>query len=278
MKLLGKTVLFPFAFALLAIVTGGCSDDDDNDFSEKDRKQLVTKIEFKANYVDEEVGHLLPIGEYDLTEMKYNEQGELAEWWSNGACTGRYTYTEGKISVREEPIYGSYEHILSPEGKVIETVYADGSRDKLTYNEKGQCVEINHNNSRSILFQWTDDQATSVSYENMGDKPVCRIEYTDIPKKSNAPYLRILLLAYCGYFSALEVSGHINISSDKYLPAKAVTEYEDGYAQIFETTYDLNPDGTVKAMHVTMKDGMLSSPGENRLVYDADVTYTYMTK
>ena len=278
MKLLGKTILFPFAFALLAIVTGGCNDDDDNDFPEKDRKLLVTKMEFKANYVDEKVGHLLPIGEYDLTEMKYNEQGELAEWWSNGACTGRYTYTEGKISVREEPIYGSYEHILSPEGKVIETVYADGSRDRLAYNEKGQCVEINHNNSYSILYQWTDDRVTSISYENMDDMPVCRIEYTDIPKKSNAPYLRNLLLTYCGYFITLEVSGHMNISSDKYLPAKAVTEYEDGYAQIFETTYDLNPDGTVKAMHVTMKDGMLSSPGENRLVYDADVTYTYMTK
>ena len=136
-----KTIRFksalPVAVALLVVVAGGCSEDDDNNFSEKDGKLLVTKMEFKASYWDEEVGNLLPIGEYDLTEMKYNEQGELAEWWSNGVCAGHYTYTEEKILVREEPISGSFEHILSPEGKVVETVYADGSRDKLVYNEKG---------------------------------------------------------------------------------------------------------------------------------------------
>ena len=55
-------------------------------------------------------------------------------------------------------------------------------------------------------------------------------------------------------------------------------EYEDGYVMIFEATYDLNPDGTVKTVHVTLNDGMLSSLEENRLVYDANVTYTYITK
>ena len=277
-----KTIRFksalPVAVALLVVVAGGCSEDDDNNFSEKDGKLLVTKMEFKASYWDEEVGNLLPIGEYDLTEMKYNEQGELAEWWSNGVCAGHYTYTEEKILVREEPISGSFEHILSPEGKVVETVYADVSRDKLVYNEKGQCVEINHNSGYTTLFQWADGQVTSVKYKDMAGMPSCRIDYTDIPQKSNAPCLRSLLLNYCGYFTNLEISGHLDISSDKYLPAKAVMEYEDGYVMIFEATYDLNPDGTVKTVHVTLNDGMLSSLEENRLVYDANVTYTYITK
>ncbi|MFR6542994.1 MAG: hypothetical protein ACLUPL_10665 [Butyricimonas virosa] len=78
----------------------------------------------------------------------------------------------------------------------------------------------------------------------MAGMPSCRIDYTDIPQKSNAPCLRSLLLNYCGYFTNLEISGHLDISSDKYLPAKAVMEYEDGYVMIFEATYDLNPDGT----------------------------------
>lgn len=36
-------------------------------------------------------------------------------------------------------------------------------------------------------------------------------------------------------------------------------------------------DGTVKAMHLTVHDGMLSSPEEHRLLYKGAVTYEYIT-
>ena len=263
---------------MLAMVMGGCSDDDDNDFPEKDRKLLVTKIEIKTNYLDENWEDFMPVGDYDLTEMKYDEQGKLTEWWDNGACTGRHTYTEGKLLVQDVPEDGSYEYILSPEGKVTETIYADGSREKLTYDEKGQCVEINCKEGHSILFQWTDDQVTSMKYQNAPDLPAYRFEYTDIPKKSNAAYLRFMMLNTGGYFVSLETAGCLDISSEKYLPEKALLEYEDGYMISYEATYDLNPDGTVKTMHVTMKEWMSSSPETVNLAYEGDVTFEYVTK
>ena len=68
-----KTIRFkyalPVAVALLVLVAGGCSEDDDNNFSEKDGKLLVTKMEFKASYWDEEVGNLLPIGAVSYTHL-----------------------------------------------------------------------------------------------------------------------------------------------------------------------------------------------------------------
>ena len=269
---------------LLAVVTSGCNDDNDNSFPEKDGKLLVTKTEFKASYVDEEVGSKLPIGKHDLFEMKYNEQGELTEYRLNDECIGRFTYTEGKIFVQDDPVFGSCVHFLSPEGKVVETVYADENRDKdkLTYNEKGQCVSLDYHNGETMLFQWENDQVTGIGYRNLTPTPSCRIYYTDIPQKSNAPYLRNLMMSYCGYYDYLEISGHIDISSDKYLPAKVIIEFDgggkEGYAQIFEATYDLNPDETVKTMHLTAHDGILSSPEEHRLVYKGDVTFAYATK
>ena len=278
MKLSGKAALFPLAFAMLAVVTSGCNDDDDNNCPEKDGQLLVTKVEIKTNYVSESWKDVVPVRDYDLTEMKYNEQGELTEWWSDGACVGRYTYTEGKILVQDDPVYGTFEHILSPEGKVVETVHADGNRDKLTYDEKGQCVEINRKEGYSILFQWTDGQVTSMKYLNVPDPPASRIEYTDIPKKSNAAYLRFLQLNVGGYFTNLEMSGYLDISSDKYLPAKVIVEYEDGYAYSYEATYDLNPDGTVKIMHVTMNEWLQSAPETTYLAYKGDVTFSYTTK
>ena len=276
-KEISKSVL-PLAFAMLAVVTSGCSDDDDNSFPEKDGQLLVTKVETQTNYVDERWEDFIPIRDYDLTEMKYDEQGELTEWWDNGVCTSRYTYTEGKILVRDEPDLGPYEHILSPEGKVVETVYADGSRDKLTYDEKGQCVEINHKDGYSTLLQWADGQVTSMRYPDVPDLPTYRFEYTDIPKKSNAAYLRFMMLNTGGYFVDMEISGHLDISSDKYLPAKAVLEYEDGYMISYEAAYDLTPDGTVKTMHVTMNEWMSSSPETTYLAYKGDVTFAYTTK
>ena len=275
-----KAILFKsaLAFAMLAVVTSGCSKDDDNSFPEKDGKLLVTKIEIKTNYVDERWEGAMSVEDYDLTEIKYNEQGELTEWWDNGVCTSRYTYTDGKILVQDDPVSGSYERILSPEGKVVETVYADGSRDKLVYDEKGQCVQINRKEGFSTLFQWTDGQVTSMGYLNAPDQPAYRFEYTDIPQKCNAAYLRFMMQNTGGYFLDLEISGHLDISSDKYLPAKAVLEYEDGYMIGYEATYDLNPDGTVKTMHVTMNDWLKSSPETTYLAYKGDVTFAYTTK
>ena len=279
----------PAMLAVLAVVCASlvsftaCSDDG-NSCPEKDGWLLVTKTEFKASYVNEEVGSKLPIGKHDLFEMKYNEQGELAEYRLNDGCIGRFTYAEGKIFVQDDPQFGSCVHFLSPEGKVTETVYTDAARgkDKLTYNEKGQCVSLDYHGGQTMLYQWENDQVTGIDYRNQTPTPGCRIYYTDIPKKSNAPYLRNLMMGYCGYYDYLEISGHLNISSDKYLPAKVIIEFDgggkEGYAQIFEATYDLNPDGTVKTMHFTAHDGILSSPEGHRLVYKGDVTYAYMTK
>lgn len=282
MKLSVKIALFPLTLALLGVVAGGCNEDDDNNFPEKEGKLLVTKAEVRATYMDESWKDVMGIADYDLTEMKYNEQGEMTEWWSNGDCVGRYTYTEGKIIVRDDPDLGPFEHTLSPEGKVVETLYADGGRDKLVYDEKGQCVEIDYHEGYTILFQWTEDQVTSISYLNMADpsayRMAYRIYYTDIPKKSNAAYLRFMMLNTGGYFISLEVSGYLDISSDKYLPAKAVLEYEDGYTIVYEATYDLNPDGTVKTMHVTLSDGWISSPETTYMGYKGDVTFTYMER
>lgn len=261
--------------AMLAVVASGCNNNNKNSSSEKDGQLLVTKIETKTNYVDENMKDFIPVGDYDLTEMKYNEQGELTEWWDNGTCIGRYTYTDGKILVQMTNL-GAYEHILSPDGKVVETVYADGGREKLVYDEKGQCVEINHKDGDTTQFQWTDGQVTSMRY--LDALPTYRIEYTDIPKKSNAAYLRFMMLNTGGYFVNIEISGHLDISSDKYLPAKAVLEYEDGYMIGYEATYDLNPDGTVKTMHVTMNNWLKSEPETTYLAYKGDVTFAYTTK
>lgn len=272
---------FIIACTVLLFTFAACNNDSDTP-SPKEKKILVTKMEVTPIYILEGMEEYLHVAAHDITEMKYDAQGRLIEWWSNGEYAGGYTYTDGKILATDIPDEGSFEHILSPSGQVIETHYADGTSDKLSYDDAGRCIAINENVDSSnrwnhTLFHWTDTDMTCAEYLVPEDPSEIRVSYTDIPKKGNAPYLRALQLFTGGYWQNLEVSGHLNISSDKYLPEKGIVNWSsDGYVQIYEATYDLNADGTVKTMHITLNDGYPDSEDDMRLVYEGEVTFSYL--
>lgn len=292
MELSAQRVLFPFAIALLTITTVGCNDDDNSKFPTQNGNLLVTKGELKASYMVEGFEEWMSIGSHDVTEMKYDGQGKLIEWISNGECAGKFTYSDGKILLEQDPDYGSIEFYLSPEGRVIKALYADGESDNLTYNEKDQCVEVKHRAGYSTLFHWADDQVSTIGYKGLEDPSTFYVTYTDIPKKSDAPYLRYLLLWSCGYRCEFEVSGIMNLSSDKYLPEKGVAVWADGYAHVFEATYKLDSDGIVESMNITFHNGWIPSSEEtgaispfnvnsssledSSLLYEGEVLFSYM--
>lgn len=262
--------------AILSLTFTSCSDDSNDEPSAKEVKILVTKQETKVNYRDERAPQSLPEGEYDVSEIIYDAKGYITEWWSNNECAVRYTYSEGKIHA-DDVEYGSFDHMLSPEGKVVETVYADNRKDKFVYDIEGQCVALIAGGTkpkfRSAHYEWTDGQMTRMKWDEQKFGNI-DITYSDIPKKSNGAYTRALLLNYGGYFMNLEMLGNLNISSEKYLPQKAIWITGDGVIRIFEATYDLNPDGTVKTMHITLNDGW-ASESERFLLCDCDISFTY---
>ena len=274
-----KTTRFCAVAALAALTMTACSDDDDNSTT-PEKEVLVTKMEQKVKYVMKGYEEYFPVTEYDCTEMKYDGQGRLIEWVDNGKCAGYYTYEKGKILVTDDPINGSIEYLLNDKGQVTKSVFADGTVDKVTYNDKGQCVEVNQGGNYRTLFEWTGEDMTFESFPDLVEEPArlgLTITYSEMPKKSNAPFLRCMMYNANGYRTDMEVAGALHISSEKYLPEKAVMEWEDGYQQIYEATYERDTDGLVTEMHVTMsqRDDALSKPYP---IYIFDEVFTYQQK
>lgn len=274
-----KTLRFCAVAALAVLTMAACSDDDNNpDAPEKEL--LVTKMEQKVKYVLEGYEDYFAGAKNDITEMKYDGQGKLIEWVDNGKCACFYFYEKGKILLTDEPDYGSIEFHLNDKGQVAEAVFADGTVDKLTYNSKGQCIEVNRGGQNRTIFEWTGDDMTFESFPDL-EEEIARIgltiTYSDMPKKSNAPFLRCMMYNANGYRTDMEVVGALHISSEKYLPEKAVMEWEDGYQQIYEATYERDADGLVTVMHVTMsqRDDASSEPYP---IYIFDEVFTYQQK
>lgn len=271
-----KTMRLCAVGALAALTMTACSDDDDNP-SAPEKEMLVTKMERKVKYVMEGYEDYFAGAKEDITEMKYDGQGRLFEWVDNGKCRGIYTYEKGKIILTNDPVNGTIEFQLNDKGLVTEAVFADGTVDKVTYNDKGQCVVVNRGGNYRTLFEWTGDDMTFISFPDLEDE-IARIgltvTYSDLPKKSNAPYLRYMMANYSGYRIDLEIAGVLHISSEKYLPAKAVMEWEDGYQQIYEATYERDSDGPVTVMHViySHRDDASSEPYPV-CIYDNEFTY-----
>lgn len=274
-----KTIQFCAVAALAALTMTACSDDNDNSAA-PEKEILVTKMEHKVKFVIEGYEEYFPITEYDCTEMKYDGQGRLIEWVDNGKCAGYYTYEKGKILLTDDPISGSIEYLLNDKGQVTEAVFADGTVDKVAYNNKGQCIEVNQGGNYRTLFEWTGEDMTFESFPDLVEEPArlgLTVTYSDMPKKSNAPFLRCMMYNANGYRTDMEVAGALHISSEKYLPEKAVMEWEDGYQQIYEATYERDADGLVTEMHVTMsqRDDALSEPYP---IYIFDEVFTYQQK
>lgn len=273
-----KTMRLCAVAALAALTMAACSDDDDNPTA-PEKEMLVTKMEHKVKYVMEAEGFedFFAGSKNDITEMKYDGQGRLFEWIDNGKSRGLYTYEKGKIILTNDPKNGSIEFKLNENGLIEETVFADGTVDKVTYNDKGQCVEVNQGGNYRTLFEWTGDDMTFISFPDLEDNMTrigLTITYSDMPKKSNAPYLRYMMSNYNGYRIDLEVAGALQISSEKYLPVKAVMEWVDGYQQIYEATYERDADGVVTVMHViySHRDNASSEPYA-ACIYDLEFTY-----
>lgn len=274
-----KTLRF-CAVATLAVLTMAACSDDDNNPDAPEKELLVTKMEQKVKYVLEGYEDYFAGAKNDITEIKYDGQGKLIEWVDNGKCAGFYFYEKGKILLTDEPDYGSIEFHLNDKGQVAEAVFADGTVDKLTYNSKGQCIEVNRGGQNRTIFEWTGDDMTFESFPDL-EEEIARIgltiTYSDMPKKSNAPFLRCMMYNANGYRTDMEVVGALHISSEKYLPEKAVMEWEDGYQQIYEATYERDADGLVTVMHVTMsqRDDASSEPYP---IYIFDEVFTYQQK
>ena len=271
-----KTMRLCAVGALAALTMTACSDDDDNSTA-PEKEVLVTKMEQKVKYVMEGYEEYFPITEYDCTEMKYDGQGRLIEWVDNGKCSGYYTYEKGKILLTDDPINGSIEYQLNDKGQVVKSVFADGTVDKVTYNDKGQCVEVNQGGNYRHFFEWTGEDMTFESFPDLVEEPArlgLTVTYSEMPKKSNAPFLRCMMYNANGYRTDMEVAGALQISSEKYLPAKAVMEWKDGCQQIYEATYERDADGLVTVMHViySHRDDASSEPYPV-CIYDNEFTY-----
>lgn len=274
-----KPIQFCAVAALAALTMTACSNNDDNP-AEPEMEILVSKMEHKVKYVMEGYEGFFAGAKNDITEMKYDGQGRLIEWVDNGKSKGLYTYEKGKIILTNDPDFGYIEFQLNDKGQVSKAVFADGTIDKVTYNDKGQCIEVNQGGDYRTLFEWTGDDMTFMSFPDL-EEEIPRIgltiTYSDIPTKTNAPYLRTMMANYSGYRIDLEVAGALHISSDKYLPAKAVMAWEDGYQQIFEATYEFDPEGVVTVMHATLnqRDDASSEPYP---VCTYDLEFTYQQK
>lgn len=271
-----KTIRFCALAALAALSMTACSDDDDNPTT-PEKEMLVTKMERKVKYVMEGYEDYFVGAKEDITEMKYDGQGRLIEWVDNGKFLGLYTYEKGKIILTNNPNFGSIEFQLNDNGQVAKTIFADGTVDKVTYNDKGQCVEVNQGGNYRTLFEWTGDDMTFISFPDLEDSMSrigLTVTYSDLPKKSNAPYLRYMMANSSGYRIDLEIAGVLHISSEKYLPAKAVMEWKDGCQQIYEATYERDADGLVTVMHViySHRDDASSEPYPV-CIYDNEFTY-----
>lgn len=273
-----QTTRFCAVAALAALTMTACSNDDNNRTA-PEKEILVTKMEQKVKFVMEGYEEYFPITEYDCTEMKYDGQGRLIEWVDNGKSGVRYTYEKDEIILTNDPA-GSIVFQLNDSGQVAEAVFADGTVDKVKYNDKGQCVEVNQGGNYRTLFEWTGEDMTFESFPDLVEEPArlgLTVTYSEMPKKSNAPFLRCMMYNANGYRTDMEVAGALHISSEKYLPEKAVMEWGDGYQQIYEATYELDADGLVTEMHVTMSQREDAS-SEPYPIYIFDEVFTYQQK
>ena len=274
-----KTIRLYAVDALAALAMTACSDDDDTPAA-PEKEILVTKMEHNVKFVVEGYEDILFGAKNDISEMKYDGQGRLIEWVNNGKCAGHYTYEKGKILLTDNPKHGSIEFHLNDKEQLAEAVFTDGSVDKVTYNNKGQCVEVNQGGKFRTIYEWDGDDVVFMSfpdYEEEIPRIGLTITYSNIPKKSNAPYLRCMLANSSGYRLDMEIVGVLQISSEKYLPTKAVMEWEDGLQDIFEATYELDPDGVVTVMHV-IRSQRYDASSEAFTVYTFDEEFTYQQK
>lgn len=249
-----------------------CSDDDNNPTPEPEVEPLLTKMELKASYISPAYDFM---PEHDITEIKYDEQGRLIEWWDNGTLYGSYSYGEGKIFVECDKDDQPYEYHLNKHGLVSEALYKDGNKALLTYNDQGQCIELVCPGDRHLLMQWTDGQMTRETNVNEEGEPDFWVTntYGDIPVKGNVPFLRCLSALRGGYRLDLEVSGGLNFSSTKFLPTKSVVEWSDGYVSTYKAEYTLDNDGLVTQMHVEWDDSFEGEEYPSSYVFDVYFTY-----
>ena len=91
-----KTIRFCAVAGLAALTMTACSDDNDSPVA-PEKELLVTKIEHNVKFVVEGYEDILFGAKDDISEMKYDGQGRLIEWVSNGEYAGHYTYGKGKI-------------------------------------------------------------------------------------------------------------------------------------------------------------------------------------
>lgn len=260
------------ALVCLSLVLFTACNDNDSPMPEPEVQPLLTKMELKASYIAPEYEFKL---EHDITEMKYDEQGRLMEWWDNGTLYSSFTYGEGKIFVKcdgDEP----YEFKLDDQGLITEALYKDGNKALFSYNDKGECIELVWPGDRHLLMEWTDGQMIRETNLNEDGEPIYVVTntYSDIPVKGNAPFMRCLSGYDGGYRLDLEVSGDLNCSSTKFLPTKSVVEWYDGLITTYNAEYTLDNDGLVTKMHVEW-DYFFEGEEEHHSGYIFDVYFTY---
>lgn len=268
-----QTTLAMLAMVCASMVSlTACSDDDNNPTPEPEVEPLLIKMELKASYISPAYDFM---PEHDITEMKYDEQGRLIEWWDNGTLLSSYSYGEGKIFVECDKDDHPYEFHLNNHGLVTEALYKDGNKALLTYNDQGQCTELVWPGNRHLLMQWTDGQMTHETNLNEEGEPDlwATNTYGDIPVKGNVPFLRCLSAFTGGYRLDLEVSGGLNFSSTKFLPTKSVVEWPDGYVSTYKAEYTLDNDGLVTQMHVEWDDSFEGEEYPSSYVFDVYFTY-----
>lgn len=283
-----KTLRMCALFAVATLALGACSDDDNNiepvtpPVPEEPAMPRVAKMEYVPTYVGEMFEGYFPITERDITEMKYDEKGRLTEWIDNGKSSARFTYEEnGTVKADTDPeAEPSFELHFTEDGLLKELVKVDGTKDTITYNELGQCIQTSRADGVLLQYEWTNGQMTWFREPNSlfhGD-----VSYSYLPRLANASYLSALLLNTNGYRQDVEVGGWLTLSSDKYLPSRVVLTYEEDGEEYpeqrfyYDATYDFDQDGLVKSMHITITYEEPATYGEWLMkAYEADVNFTY---
>lgn len=267
---LSSMLAMPALVCLSLVLFTACSDNDGPTL-EPEVQPLLTKMELKASYISPEY-EFKP--EHDITEMKYDEQGRLMEWWDNGVLFSSFTYGNRKIFVEGDD-YEPYEFKLDDQGLVREALYKDGNKALLSYNDQKQFIELVWPGNRHLLMEWTDDQMIQETCLNEDGEPIYVVTntYSDIPVKGNAPFMRCLSGYDGGYRIDLEVSGDLNCSSTKFLPTKSVVKWYDGLVTTYNAEYTLDNDGLVPQMHVEWDYSFEGEECHSAYVFDVYFTY-----
>lgn len=167
---------------LLATVFVACSDDDDKDDDKPTTKQkLVSKL------VDD-YGN----GETCTTTFEYNSEGKMTkvvETYKGGEDDGDIVTTTFKKEGNK--LTATYSNNYSDKGETIfecelndkgfvKKGICEGSCDykNITYNEKGQLIEIDDD----FTFEWLNDNIKSFDSSYEGSP---QYTYTDYENKSN---------------------------------------------------------------------------------------------